>query len=138
MIRSSISIFLFVVGLCWAAIVLWFFVAIGGAAELTFAYLGKTLLWYSWMFISPLLLIAGSVLIQRTQQRMGAILSLVGCAVLTVMVGYQCFWMIRDLADPLIMKPPYGLWTLGVVLTVLADAAAIHFYRSSFPTAKKL
>jgi hypothetical protein len=129
MTRSSISMFLLVVGLLWAAIVSWTFLALGGAAELTFAYLSKTLLLYSWMFIGPLLLIAGAILSLGTHRRVGSILSLIGCAILTVMVGYQSISMLRDLADPLIMKPPYGKWAMGIILTLLADAGAVQLYR---------
>ena len=129
MTRSSISIFLLIVGLLWASVISWLFVALGGAGELTLAYIGKALLWYSWMFIGPLLLIAGAVLSLGTHQRAGATLSLAGCAILTVMVGYQSISMLRDLADPLIMKPPYAKWATGVIITLLADVGAVQLYR---------
>lgn len=129
MTRSFIAIFLFVVGLLWAAVVSWLFVALGGAAELTFAYMAKALFWYSWLFLGPLLLIVGAVLSLGSHQRAGANLSLIGCAVLTVMVGYQSISMLRDLADPLIINPPYGEWALGIVLTLLADVGAVWMYR---------
>lgn len=129
MSRSSISILLLVVGLLWAGVVSWLFVALGGAGELTMAYLGKALLWYSWLFVGPLLLIAGAALSLGTHQRAASILSLVGCAILTLMVGYQSLSMLKDLADPLIMKPPYVKWSVGVILTILADAGAIQLYR---------
>jgi hypothetical protein len=129
MTRSFLAIFLIVVGLLWAGAISWLFVALGGTGELTFAYIGKALLWYSWMFIGPLLLIAGATLSLGSYHKAGANLSLIGCVVLTIVVGYQSISMIRDLADPLIMKPPYGKWTLGVVLTLLADFAAVQFYR---------
>jgi hypothetical protein len=137
MTRSSISIFLLVVGLLWAAVVSWFFVAVGGAGELTMSYLGKALLWYSWLFVGPLLLIVGAVLSLGTHQKAGSILSLVGCAILTLMVGFQSVSMLKDLADPLIMKPPYGKWAAGIILTLLADAGALQLYRlASLATTK--
>jgi len=129
MTRSFLAIFLIVVGLLWAGAMSWLFVALGGAGELTFAYIGKALLWYSWMFIGPLLLIIGATLSLGSHHKAGACLSLIGCAVLTIMVGYQSISMIRDLADPLIIKPPYGKWMLGVVLTLLADLGAVQLYR---------
>ena len=130
MTRSSISIFLLVVGLLWAAVVSWFFVALGGAGELTPAYLGKSLLWFSWLFLGPLLLIAGAVLtLLGTHQRAGSILSSLGCVILTVMVGYQIISAVHDAADPLIAKPPYGLYAIAVVLTFLSDAGAVRLHR---------
>jgi hypothetical protein len=131
MTRSSISIFLLVVGLLWAAVVSWFFVTLvllGGAPNL--AYIAKALLWYSWLFVGPLLLIAGAILsLMGTHQRAGSVLSLVGCAILTLMVGYQSLAMLKDLSDPLIIKPPYGKWVFGIILTLLADAGAVQLYR---------
>jgi hypothetical protein len=133
MTRYSISIFVLVVGLLWAAVVSWFFVAVGGAGELTPAYLGKALLWFSWLFVGPLLLIAAAVLtLVGTHQKAGSILSLVGCLILTVMVGYQIPSVLHDAADPLIMKPPYGKYAIAVILTLLADAGAVQLYRLAF------
>lgn len=130
--RSSISIFLLVVGLLWAAAVSWFFVMSGGVSNL--AYLGKALLWYSWIFAGPALLISAALLmLMGTHQRGASIASLVGCFVLTLMVGYQTAWMLRDLANPLIMRPPYGLYASAVTLTLMADAGAVHLYRLASP-----
>jgi hypothetical protein len=134
MTRSSIiSIFLLVVGLLWAAVVSWFFVMVGGAGELTPAYLGKALLWFSWLFAGPLVLIIGALLaLVGTNQKVGSILSLVGCVVLTVMVGYQTLSTLHDLSDPLVMKPSYRAYAMAVVLTLLADAGAVQLYRLVF------
>ena len=131
MTRSSISIFLLVVGLLWAAVVSWFFVSIGGAAELTFAYLSKTLLLFSWLFIGPLLLIVGAILSLGTHQRAGSILSLIACAILTLMVGYQTIASVHDLSNPLIARfySYYALNAIAVVLTLLSDAGAVQLYR---------
>jgi hypothetical protein len=130
MTRSSILSFLLVVGLLWAAVVSWLFVGLGGAANLSSAYLGKALMWFSWLFVGPLLLIAGTVLmLMGTRQKVGSILSLVGCMILTVMVGYQILSGLHDIADPLIIKPPYLLYAIAVVLTLLADAGAVQLYR---------
>lgn len=128
MTRSSISIFLLVVGLLWAVVVSWLFVMLGGVSDL--AFIGKALLWYSWMFVGPLLLISGTVLtLIGTHHKAGSVLSLVGCFMLTLMVGYQTVEMLRDLADPLIMRPPYGLYAIAWALTLMADAGAVHLYR---------
>jgi hypothetical protein len=130
MTRSSISIFVLLVGLLWAAVVSWFFVAVGGAANLNPAYISKALLWFSWLFVGPLLLMAGAILtLTGTYQKVGSTLSLLGCLILTIMVGYQTVSALHDAADPLIMKPPYGKYAIAVILTLLADAGAVQLYR---------
>jgi xanthosine utilization system XapX-like protein len=68
-------------------------------------------------------------MLMRIRQKAGSILTLVGCTILTVMVGYQILSALRDIADPLIMKPPYGVYAIAVVLTLLADAGAVQLYR---------
>ena len=80
--------------------------------------------------MEPLLLLVGavSVLIGR-RQGAGSVVSLVGCIILTLTVGYETAAMLRDAADPLIAKPPFGLYGLSVFLTLLADAGALHLYR---------
>src|SRR5450432_2122035 len=136
MTRSSISIFLVVVGLLWTAVVSWLFVMFGGLSDL--AFVGKALLWYSWMFVGPLVVISGAVLTLRgTHRKAGAILSLVGCLVLTLTVGYQTVEMLRDLADPLIARPPYSLYAIAVVLTLMADTGAVQLYRLGSQTVAK-
>lgn len=91
---------------------------------------GKDLLWYSWIFVGPLLLMSGALLtLIGTHHKTGSIVSLVGCFVLTLMVGYQTVETLRDLADPLIARPPYGFYAIAVVLTLMADAGAVHLYR---------
>jgi hypothetical protein len=131
MSKSSISIFLLVVGLLWAAVVSWLFVAFGGAAELTFAYLSKSLLFFSWLFIGPLLLIVGAILLLGTHQRTGSILSLIACAILTLIVGYQTIASVHNLGDPLIAMSYsyYVLNAVAVMLTLLSDAGAVKLYR---------
>ena len=92
----------------------------------------KALLWYSWMFVGPLLLISGAVLtLTGMHQKAGSIVSLVGSFTLTLLVGYQTVEMLRDLADPLIARPPYGLYAIAGVLTLIADAGGVHLYRLS-------
>jgi hypothetical protein len=127
MTRPSISIFLLVVGLLWTAIVLWFLVVTGSMV----ADVGGTLLSYSWLFIGPLLLIVGAVLSLGAHHRAGSISLLVGCAVLTVTVGYQSISWLKGFTDPLIAKS-YGLdvlFGIAVVLTLLSDAGAVKLYR---------
>jgi hypothetical protein len=135
MTTRSISIFLLVVGLLWGLIVAGFFALLGGFfgnnpphdPEL----IGKGLLSVWWMFLGPLLLIVGAILLLGTHQRTGSILSLIVCAILTLMVGYQVISSMHDLADPLIARfySYYALDAIAVVLTLLADAGAVQLYR---------
>jgi hypothetical protein len=138
MTRSSISIFLLVVGLLWAAVVSWLFVTLGGAAEPTFSGLAKSLLWFSWWFIGPVVLIAGALLMLRgNHQRAASLLCVLGCIILTLMVSSQTLSVIHDAADPLIMKPPYAEYALAIMLTLLADAGAVQLYRLASLAAMK-
>lgn len=117
--------FLVFVGFLWAAIVSFVLVAEGSIV----ADIAGTLLLYSWLYIGPLLLIVGAILSARTHHRTGSILLLIGCADLTVTVGYQSMSMLKDFADPLIPNPHYGAWAVGVILTLLADVGAVQLYR---------
>src|SRR6266571_794790 len=142
MIRSYILSFLLVVGLLWGLIVLGFVALLAGffgnVPPWNPVVIGKLLLWFSWLFVGPLLLIAGTVLmLLGTRQKAGSILSLVGCIVLTVMVGYQILSGLHDIADPLIIRPPYGMYAIAVVLTLLADAGAVQLYRLATLTLAK-
>jgi len=93
-------------------------------------YVAKTLLWFSWLFVGPLLMIGGSVLaIICRRQGVPSFLLLVASIILTGLVGYQEFWLLREAANPLISRPPYALHAIAVSLTVLADVAAVHLYR---------
>jgi hypothetical protein len=78
--ESSISIFLLAVGLISAAVISLIFFSMG-------KFPGAEQLWVFIVFIGPLLLITGAVLSLRTHRRAGLTLSLIGCAILTVMVG---------------------------------------------------
>jgi hypothetical protein len=62
-------------------------------------------------------------------QKVGSILSLIGCFILTVMVGYQTLSMLHDAANPLIMKPPYAAYLIVIILTLFADVAAVRLRR---------
>jgi hypothetical protein len=130
----STSILLLGAGLFWGLVVLGFVALLGGffgnAPPTDPVIIGKLLLWCSWLFIGPLLLIAGAILMLRgTHPKAGSILSLVGCVILTAMVGNQTLSMLHDLADPLIIKPPFGAYAIAVILTLLADTAAVRLYR---------
>jgi hypothetical protein len=140
MTRNSISIFLLVVGLVWAAVVSGFVALLAGffgnAPPWNPAAVGKLLVWFSWVLVGPLLLIAGAILVlTSTHKKVGSVLSLAGCGILTVMMGYQALSMLHDLGDPLIAKPPYGEYVIALILALLAYAGAVQLYRLAYPAA---
>ena len=119
------------VGLLWGAFVSWLFLMMGGLELMIhWAWVGKALLWYGWMFVGPLFLVVGPILYEAPKRRtLASVLVLVGCLVLSGEVGYQLVSMFRDLADPLIMRPPYGLYAGAFALTILADICAVQLFR---------
>jgi hypothetical protein len=124
------GVLLILIGLLWGAFVSWFFLMFGGLEIFHWAYLGKGLLWFGWMFVGPLLLVVGPILykVPRYQTR-ASVLLLVGCIILSAEVGYQLVSMLHDLRDPLIMRPPYGLYAGAFALTVLADICTVQLFR---------
>ena len=98
-------------------------------------YLGKLLLWSSWLWISPLLLVVGAYLgLRGKQQKAGVVSIWVGCFGLTGMVSYQIISLLHDAADPLIMKPTLGLLAFHVVISLLALSADTVALRLSWKT----
>ncbi len=121
---------LMLVGLLWGAFVSWLCLMMGGLEMLHWAYIGKALLWLGWMFVGPLFLVVGPILYSVPRSRsLASVLLLVGCLVLSGEVGYQLVSMFHDLADPLIMRPPYGLYAGALALTVVADICAVQLFR---------
>jgi hypothetical protein len=138
MTTRSISIFLLVVGLLWGLIVTGLFALLGGFFGNNPPHdpvlISKGFLSVWWMFIGPLLMVVGSILVLRdAHSRVGTLSALVGCLVLTVIMGYQIVQMLHNASDPLIAKW-YGLDVIYavVILTLLADAGAVQLYRLAF------
>ena len=104
------------------------YLALSGIAEPV--SLTRVLVYFGGMLIGPFILIAGTIFVLTGKRaRSGAVLVILGCAILTVTVAYQVPSILRDLADPLIVRPPIGLCTGIVVLTLLVDAGAVQIYR---------
>jgi hypothetical protein len=124
----SLSISLIVVGVLWAAVIAWMYIALSGIAEPISVM--SVVLYYGGLLLGPLVLILGPILVLNgTYTKQGAILSILGCAVLTILVLYQTIQAMH--VEPLQVKPPYALYAVVVVLVVLADAAAVKLYRLS-------
>jgi hypothetical protein len=119
-----------VVGLVWAVVASGFVALLAGffgnAPPWDSVVIAKLLGWFSWVFVGPLLLIAGATLVLI---RAHEILSLIACFILTALVGYQTLETLFSAAEPLIMKPSYRGYAIAVILTVLADTGAVRLYR---------
>jgi hypothetical protein len=140
MIRS-IAIFLLLVGLLWGFFVSALLALAGGffgnAPPSDPVLIGKGFLSVWWLFAGPLLLTGGAICILRgTYLRAGAISALVGCFILTAMVGYQTVQMLHGAADPLITTPSYVEYAIAVILTFLSDAGAVRLYQTASPGAE--
>jgi hypothetical protein len=131
------SYFLVSVGLLWGFIILGFIALMFGFFGNTppWHYLGKVLFSSSYLWIGPLLLIGGTVCSLRSKHlRASSISILAGCFILSAMVLYQIVALLHDAADPLIMRPTlgqYAIYLVAMLLTLLADAAAVQLSRNT-------
>ena len=127
--------FLVSVGLLWGVVVLGFMALVGGflGNAPPWSYLGKMLVWFSWLWLGPFLLTGGAIYSLTGRQSIASSISIwVGCFSLTVMVAYQIVGIFHDAADPLIMKPTsglYAIYSVATLLALLADAAAVYLSR---------
>jgi hypothetical protein len=91
--------------------------------------LGNIVFSYWWIWLGPLLLVAGASAGLRGRYERASIFSTwIGCFSLSAMVLYLVIGELRDLADPLIpMSFGYLLFLVfGVLLALLADASAFR------------
>ncbi|MCU1335806.1 MAG: hypothetical protein JWO19_1387 [Bryobacterales bacterium] len=124
----GLSISLLVAGIIWTLVVAWIYLTLSGIAEPISVM--RVVLYYGGLLLGPLALILGPILVLNgTYAKPGAILAILGCAVLTVFVFYQTAQAMH--VEPLQVKPPYALYAVVVILVILADAAAVKLYRLS-------
>jgi hypothetical protein len=134
---KALSICLLVVGVIWALWVALIYLVMSGISQPI--SVGYTSLYYTAMLIGPILLIAGSILaLGGSHQRLGSMFAIVGCAILTVLVGRETILSFH--VEPLQAKPPYVLFAVMILLTVLADIGAFRLYQlvSSAKTQREL
>jgi hypothetical protein len=125
---KSLCICLLLVGVLWALFVVWMYLALSGIAEPI--SVTRVVLYFGVLLLGPLILLVGPILVLTGRHpKTGAILAVVGCVILTITVGYQVPSVLHDLRDPLIMRPPWGLYAVAIILTLLADAGAVQVYR---------
>jgi hypothetical protein len=126
-----LSICLILVGFVWALGVGWMFLVLSGIAEpISFV---TTSLYYMKLLVGPMLLIVGPILVLNgSQAKLGAVLTMIGCAILTVLVGYNT---IGDFHTPLLQaKPPYIFDACVAILTLAVDFAAFRLSQLVFAT----
>jgi hypothetical protein len=122
----SLSICLMLEGVLWALVVGWTYLSLSGISEPVSAT--KTTLYFAALLIVPLVLIVGPVLVLKgAYVKLGAILAVVGCAVLTIFVVYQSIQALH--VEPLEVKPPYALYVIAVIVTLLSDVGALRLYQ---------
>lgn len=126
--KTLAAVFLLMVGCIWVGAVAWLFAMFGGVSEP--AYIGKALLATWWLWIGPLLLIVGSVLLWTSSAKLGAALSALACLLLTIFVTYQSVTGLK--VQPLQAPPSYALYVLAIILTVLSDISIVSLLRSAF------
>ncbi len=124
----GLSICLLVAGAIWALVVAWLYLTLSGIAEPI--SMGYVVVYYGGLLLGPLALILGPILVLNgTYAKLGAILAILACAVMTLFVFYQTAQAMH--VEPLQVKPPYALYAAVVILVILADAAAVKLYRLS-------
>ena len=120
-----ISIFLLVVGVLWCILAgLYLSVALGGVTSAP--RLLVMLLALSWVYIGPLLLIAGAVLsLLSVRQRLGAIFALVGSLTLLLMTILQWVQTVKEVHNPASIPPPNWELVAGALFVILTNVAAM-------------
>lgn len=123
---KAIAICLILVGIIWALWVALIYLVMSGMAEpISVAY---TSIYYAALLIGPILLIAGPILVlNRSNAKLGVVLTLISCAILTISVGHETILGLH--VEPLQAKPPYLLFGVMIMVTLLSDIGAIWLCR---------
>jgi hypothetical protein len=123
------AIYLTGVGCLWALFVVWIYLALSGVTEPVSAT--AVLLYFTCLLIGPLVLIVGSIFVLTGKSaRNGAVLSSIGCVILTGFVLYQV-WYIAQPPQPLEYKPfsTYILHGVFLAVAIVSDLVAYRLYR---------
>lgn len=127
---KSLSIYLLAVGVLWALTVVWIWLALSGIAAPEFA---AGVLFG--LVTGPVFLIVGPIFtLSAWYPRVGTVLTLVGCAILTIYVAYDTASLFH--VEPLQPRPHYFRHLFIWVVTLLSDLAAIQLCRLVFSLSK--
>lgn len=120
--------FLLAIGCLWGLLVVWMFLSVAGAAGTPESW-PKTALYWSGMFVGPLMLVVGTVLLLRgASLRSGAVLAELGCIILT---GFALYNSIIGLQrKPLQAPPPYLFYAALLLIMIVSDVAAYKIYKA--------
>ena len=122
---KPISIFFMIIGLLWDfLLVSAVFMMTGIAEPISVLYTGA---YFLGQFIGPLVLIVGATLtLSGSCVKLGAILVMIGCLILSFIVTCTCIESLN--VQPLQAIPPYWIYVLISILTIVADVAAFKLY----------
>jgi hypothetical protein len=123
------AIYLVGVGCLWALVIVWIFLALSSIAQPVST--SAVVLYFGCLLVGPLLLVAGSVFVLMGKfVRNGAVLTSVGCVILTGFVFYQV-WSITQPPQALEFRPfsIYAIHGAFLVVAVVSDLAAYRLYR---------
>jgi hypothetical protein len=123
------AIYLLTVGVLWVLGIALIFLAMSSIAEpVSLLY---TSVYYAALLIGPALLIIGAIaVLRRSRPKLGFILVALGCIILTGTVAHQTILGLH--VEPLQAKPPYRLFVILIIVTLLTDAVAWRLYRRIF------
>jgi hypothetical protein len=127
-----LSIGFLLVGIVWSLALLWTYMVMSGiSTPVSFTALAS---YYGPMLIGPMLLIVGAILVLTGfHPKMGSILTIIGCTILTILVGYSTA---QDLhPEPLQMRPSYGIDLFLIIVALLSDWAAFRLCQLAFSRA---
>lgn len=122
----ALSVYFILLGIVWAAVTLWIHLTMTGIAEPISR--ASVFLYFTAMLVGPVLLIAGAVVVLSGRHgKLGAIMTLLGCAILTAYVAYGATGFFHS--EPLEPKKPYDVFSVLIAITLLSDIAAFWLYR---------
>jgi hypothetical protein len=112
---KALSVCLLLIGITWTGLMGWLYLISG-----VIVFVG--------LLLGPMTLIVGPILILAGwHTRLGAIVTLVGSAIVTIYMGYGLIGILH--VEPLQVRPPYVLYASMTIITLLADAGAIWLCR---------
>ena len=76
------------------------------------------------------------LILRRSHQKVGVILAAIGCLILTVTVARESILGLH--VGPLQARPPYLVFIVMIIVTVLADAAAWRLHRHAFSAREQI
>lgn len=122
------ALFLLSIGCIWGIFSVWALLTIAGIADLPKSIIQVLLYWVP-MFVGPLTLIVGSILVLRgIDYKIGLAFIIIGCLVYSILTIYNS--IVGMQTKPLQVTPPYWFYIVWLISMILADIAAYKIYRA--------